>query len=108
MLKEIYAVYDVKAGTIASPLMLFPNRGVAVRSFRDALTADSPMRLHPEDYCLFFLGTLDPELGLLTGVEHAFSMSKVVARADDLVAELREQARRSQIQMDIEEVIAHA
>lgn len=61
----VVALLDVKLGRFNSPLF-FPNRAVAARSIKDAVTApDSDFAKHPEDYQFFIIGQYDTTNGLL-------------------------------------------
>lgn len=62
-MKEIVAVYDMDAKYYQDPRYV-TNLGEAVRSFINILEdEDSPMAKHPESYCLFHVGTYDPQTG---------------------------------------------
>lgn len=60
-----YAVRDAKAEAYLRPFFA-DTRGVAVRSFSDAVNdGSSPFFAHPEDYSLWELGAFDQESGVL-------------------------------------------
>jgi len=66
MILNIYAVHDVTAEAFRS-IHFCQSDGVATRNFGDAVCNKNPntdyLRNHPEDYCLYCLGTLDDESG---------------------------------------------
>lgn len=60
----ILAVRDRAADAFANPFYA-PTIGAAVRGFSDEMNkSDSRLRLHPEDYDLFELGTFDDNSGV--------------------------------------------
>ncbi|WNK13603.1 MAG: nonstructural protein [Microvirus sp.] len=63
----VFAMYDVKLGQFNSP-MVFPNRAVAARAIKDAVTPDSDFGKHPEDYQFFVIGEFDSESGLVQAI----------------------------------------
>lgn len=69
LLKKIYAVFDIVGLEMVGPLLVFPNDASARRAFQSGLThQDSSLSLHPEDYSLHFLGTIDTESGVIVPV----------------------------------------
>jgi hypothetical protein len=58
-------VYDLKAEYYVNPFVC-RNAGEATRMFLDAVNdPKSQMFDHPEDFCLFVIGTFDPQTGEL-------------------------------------------
>jgi hypothetical protein len=69
MLQYVYAVVDLKIGSYSQPFFV-PAKGVATRTFTDAVADTSSMLYkHPEDYALYELGTFDDVSGLFENLE---------------------------------------
>lgn len=62
-MRKMFAAFDSKAGVFMTPFFQARTE-LAVRSFAAALSRpDSEMRLFPEDFTLFELGSFDEESG---------------------------------------------
>lgn len=62
-IKLIYSVRDSKAGIFFPPFLQL-SESEAIRNFTDvANQKDKGIGLHPEDYCLFYMGTFDDNTG---------------------------------------------
>lgn len=62
MLKRIYAIYDNVAEAIIGGLHLHSNAAPAIRMFGDvALMPNSSVQLHPSDFDLIQLGTIQED-----------------------------------------------
>lgn len=67
MLMSVYTVYDSKAGCYTRPFFT-ENDETAKRFVVDFyLSQDSPIARHPEDFCLYCIGTFDDNACLLVG-----------------------------------------
>lgn len=65
MIIKCYAVFDSKAAAFSAPFFC-PNTGVALRSFGDAVNSQgNNLALHPEDFTLYELGSVDDGDGVL-------------------------------------------
>lgn len=59
----IVSIRDEALGAFMRPAYV-PSVGVAIRGFTDECNkAESEIRKHPEDYCLFYFGSFDDETG---------------------------------------------
>ncbi len=68
MKHRIFSVYDEKAHAYLPPFV-FPETGMAVRTFGDCLTDDGhQFGKHPSDYTLFDLGEFDDSNGAIESV----------------------------------------
>lgn len=68
MRRNIYTIYDRTARdlTIQSVLPMHNHHAIAMREFTDAVLApNSKLALHPEDYQLLYLGTIDTTDGVV-------------------------------------------
>jgi len=62
---KMFSVFDLKAGAYMQPFFA-PTRGVAVRSFSDAVLSEShEFAKHAEDYALFEVGEFDQVEGVV-------------------------------------------
>lgn len=73
MNKHIYAIRDCKVGSFAPPC-LFENDSVAIRAFGSMVEADVKegkglLGSHPEDFCLYRLGSINLESGHIDSIE---------------------------------------
>lgn len=69
MNKKIYSVRDCRLGVFAPPC-LFENDSVAIRAFGDMVQKDDGLiGNHPEDFCLYCLGVIDLDKGIITTSE---------------------------------------
>ncbi|WNK12629.1 MAG: nonstructural protein [Microvirus sp.] len=81
MLREIFAVYDGKAKLYMEPFFAI-NRGCVLRDMHSEMRkAESPLRLHPEDFGVFKIAVFDSETGEILPCEPelCFSMEDLVA-----------------------------
>lgn len=63
---QIFAVYDKKAMSYAPPFY-YHQKGQAIRAFDDAVNdPQSPLNKHPEDFCIFHMGSWNDTTGVLT------------------------------------------
>lgn len=63
MKTKLFAIYDVKADSYASPFTM-PTNGMAIRGFVDlAKDPQTMIGKHPEDYKLVQIGSFDDESG---------------------------------------------
>lgn len=67
MIKRLYTVYDNVAESATGPLLVFPNDAAARRAFQDALTGETSLAAHPQDYDLCCVGEFDSVSGQVTG-----------------------------------------
>lgn len=66
---QMFAIRDLKAVSFMPPYTA-PNKGVAIRSFTDAVNDPSSMlSKYPDDFALFHIGSYDPETGVVTPVK---------------------------------------
>lgn len=80
----MFSVYDEKGGCYGAPIFV-PNRGVAIRSFSDAVQeSGSAFAKHAGDYKLYFLGEFDDVSGELIKV----SNPEFVCHATDFLKEV--------------------
>ena len=84
-MRKIYAIRDNKVGTFAPPC-LFENDATAIRAFGDLVIKDkeSLMHQHPEDFCLWVLGSFDRETGLIV---QSTDDIRTLANASDFIKE---------------------
>lgn len=62
---EIFAVKDTATNVFDKPFFLL-TKAAAVRAFADeANNKDSQLHLHPHDYILYHIGTLDQDSGIV-------------------------------------------
>ncbi len=67
MKQDIFAVFDMAIEAFLEPFAA-PSIGFALRSFGEACEKEGhQMQKHPEDYCLYHVGTF--EEGVLAGFE---------------------------------------
>lgn len=65
MIKEIFALFDSKAGYFKDPITVH-SKGEALRSFSDAANnPESDLHKHPEDYSLHHVGHFDTSSGMV-------------------------------------------
>lgn len=75
---KVYSVRDSKAESYGTPIFL-PTDGLALRAFEDQVQREgSPLYDHPEDFCLFLLGTFDEHTGRLEPLEQPKSLGQAV------------------------------
>lgn len=67
MNSRLYQLRDRVSGMMSSGIMLFYADKAAIRMFADAMSGDSLVSKHPEDYDLMFLGEQD-DSGLIVSV----------------------------------------
>ena len=80
MIRHILCVKDRALDAYLIPFYV-PSVGVAERSFSDEVVSkDSPMRAHPEDYDLYYVGTYDDSDCRMS----LFDQPKLVMRAQDV------------------------
>lgn len=61
MIHKMYTVFDTKA-EIYLPPIYYKATGEALRAFSDTVnSSDHAFHKHPEDYCLFEIGTYDDQ-----------------------------------------------
>lgn len=81
----VCSVYDSAVDAYMQP-MFAPAMGAIVRSFGDEVQREgSPMRAHPDDYRLMYLGTFDDHTGRFSSTEdepRCLVRGKDVARVD--------------------------
>lgn len=66
MVKNLYAVQDVKVSVFYPPISLI-NDGEATRMLKDIVdNPESPISKHSDDFRLFRLGTFDDNSGVLS------------------------------------------
>lgn len=71
MQKKIYGVYDEKTEMFNEPYYSFTD-AQAKRAFTDAVNDPGhPFGMHPADYTLFRLGTLDTSTGVITAEKNS-------------------------------------
>lgn len=64
----LYQIFDLKAGSIAGPIIIEKRDGPAIRSFHDLLRDErSTISRHPDDYELRVVGVQDEDTGHITG-----------------------------------------
>lgn len=69
MFDRVYSVLDMKLGAFSKPFFVATD-AVAVRCFSDvALDFNTDIGKHPEDYCLYYLGSFDSEKGVFFDLE---------------------------------------
>lgn len=69
MIKEVYAVYDLKVLNYSQPTFHI-NRGEAIRMFSDAVNDENTyLHRHPGDYELVLIGQYDDEVGAIIPCE---------------------------------------
>lgn len=62
---QIFAVYDKKAVAYLLPIY-YPQKGMAIRVFEDSVNdPQAGFQNHPEDFCLFHLGSYDNATGMI-------------------------------------------
>lgn len=77
---EMYSLRDEKA-CLFGPVMVFRNRGEAMRAVADATTSqDSMVCKHPGDFALYKLGMFDEFTG-----EGDIHSPELICRASDLI-----------------------
>lgn len=70
IVKECYAVYDLKGEVFSPDLVLAGNDASAIRLFRNAIRdAETTIGRNPEDYVLYRVGCYNTENGLMAGVD---------------------------------------
>jgi len=63
MLLQVFTVFDSKAEAYLPPFYMSAI-GAALRNFGDTCsTPDHPFHKHPQDYCLFHIGSFDDATG---------------------------------------------
>ncbi len=63
-----FCIYDAAAAAFLPP-MFVASKGVAIRSFQDAVNEEgSQFALHAADYTLFHIGSFDPQSGELKAI----------------------------------------
>lgn len=63
---RLYTVYDSKAEQYSNPIAIRTD-GEARRQFSVIATdKNTEIGKHPEDFCLFRIGSFDPETGIIT------------------------------------------
>ncbi len=66
----VYTIRDTKAEAYVQPFT-FRTDGEAIRAFDDSINKPgTPAYDHPEDYCLFRVGTFDVQTGVVAPCEH--------------------------------------
>lgn len=84
MIFKIFAIHDSKAEAFLPPVFL-PTDGQAKRTFADACNDSShDFGKHPEDYCLFLLGTYDDSTGLINRKEAPLSLGLGIEYLSDV------------------------
>lgn len=93
MLKRVYSVRDDKMQMFGN-LTFIENDAVAIRSFSDAVSADSKslMAMHGGDFALHFLGFFDSESGefIVGDPIDGTEMPHIVCRASDFAVPTKE------------------
>lgn len=81
MVKNVYSIRDNKIGTFAPPC-LFDNDATAIRAFGDMVSHDKDglIGLHPEDFNLWLLGTIDISTGIIS--QNPETMCIIAAASD--------------------------
>jgi len=80
----VCSVFDAKAGTYGTPIFVI-NRGVAVRSFSDAVTSSgSEFAKHAADYSLYHIADYDNVSGMITKL----NAPDFICHASDFVKEV--------------------
>lgn len=65
---KVYSVKDAKVGAFMAPFFM-RSKGEAIRAFTDLVNdPQSMVAKHPEDYCLYEIGTWDEELGKILSI----------------------------------------
>ena len=65
MINKIYAIYDNKAKAFMQPFTT-QNAELAIRTFKEHVNnPESIFHRHPNDFCLYEVGTFDDQTGLV-------------------------------------------
>ena len=68
MINKVFAVKDIKVGAFMAPFFM-RSKGEAIRAFTDfANDGQSMPSKHPEDFCLYEIGTWDDDTGSLVSI----------------------------------------
>lgn len=99
----LFSVQDTRAGIFQAPWVA-QNEEVAVRMLTDTLvgSAETLLRLHPEDFKLWSLGGFEEESGFI------FAEPEVVVSVEELIRRLNAAKGKAYEQMDIERELEHA
>lgn len=67
----LYSVKDLKSGNYAAPFVA-ENDQCASRALQTTLftSTESLLKMYPEDYILYEIGTFDNDTGIITDLEH--------------------------------------
>lgn len=69
--KQLYQLYDTKAGVVSGPILSANKPAPMVRSFNELLAdKNTDPGKYPEDYQLLHVGEQDEETGIITPAEH--------------------------------------
>jgi len=83
-----FSIFDAAAEAYLPP-MFMKTKGMAIRSFADAVNQeDSPFHQHADDYTLFLIGSFDEQSGLFIPVTPD-SMGNALQYLVTSVAQLR-------------------
>lgn len=77
---QIFTVHDSKAEAYMNPFTM-ENKQLAIRGFQDAVNADTPFAKHPEDYCLFHVGSFSQETGIIEPIRPKSVTSALAVKA---------------------------
>lgn len=86
---HIFSLYDSKAGAFLRPFFA-QNTQVAERALSDAVNnPQETVARHPEDFCLFKLGTFDEESGELVPEAAPEAVRQAITLRPEMQRELR-------------------
>ena len=119
MIKQIFAVRDVKAEAFHTPFYA-QTKGAAIRTISDyANEKGTPLNMHPEDYMIFHIGAYHEGSGEIRGLEQPEPVISVLELITDRpvdktfienVKQIRSQNGLGQLpgQSELEDAIADA
>ena len=118
MIKQIFAIRDVKAEAFHTPFYA-QTKGAAIRTISDyANEKGTPLNQHPEDYMLFHIGAFSEMSGEIRGLEQPEPVITVLELMTDIpvtkqhVEKIDQQrvanGQEPLAQIDLESAIANA
>lgn len=62
---QLFQTFDLNAGAVAGPILIFPREAPAIRHFNTLLAEVEPFKKYPADYVLLHIGQLNEETGMI-------------------------------------------
>nr|QJB19012.1 MAG: nonstructural protein [Microvirus sp.] len=83
MIQRVFTVYDSKVGAYLRPFFM-TTKGEALRAWTDTVNdKETAFNKHPEDYCLFELGTFDDQVGQFENHNQPISLGMALELIND-------------------------